>query len=374
AACALIALAASGWGANKTATGSYLTYVGTYTNKGKSEGVYSFRFDSATGKLTAMGLAVKTQNPSFLAVHPNRRFLYSVSEGDGAGAVNAFSINAATGQLTLINSVSSKGAGPCYVGVDNTGKYVFVANYGSGSIAAFPVKDDGGLGDATAFIQHKGSSANPQRQSGPHAHYIHVSPDNRFVIVADLGLDEVLVYRFDASVGTLTPNQFPYAKVDPGAGPRHFAFHPNGRFGYVVTEMGSTVVAFTWNGATGQLRNLQTISALPKGFTGESTGAEIAVHPNGKFLYSSNRGDDSIAVFSINPGKGTLKLDENVSVQGKEPRFFTLDPTGRYLFAANQNSDNLVLFHVDQKTGRLTPADVNIPIGAPVCVVFVPTP
>ncbi|MGH9668023.1 MAG: lactonase family protein, partial [Bryobacteraceae bacterium] len=241
-------------------------------------------------------------------------------------------------------------------------------------IAAYPVKADGSLGEASSFIQHKGSGADKKRQEGPHAHFINVSPDNRFAIVADLGLDEVLVYKLDAAQATLTPNDFPYAKVAPGAGPRHFAFAPNGRFGYVIDEMGSTVTAFSWDAAKGELRNLQAVSTLQKGFSAENSGAEIAVLPNGKFLYGSNRGDNSIAIFAVNSGKGTLKLIGTVSTQGKTPRFFGLDPTGNYLFAANQDSDNVVLFHVNQKTGALTPTGKSLPLGSPVCVVFVPTP
>ncbi|HLJ13584.1 MAG TPA: lactonase family protein [Bryobacteraceae bacterium] len=375
----LVVTAASGWAADKKAPGSYLAYIGTYTNKGKSEGIYSYRFQPGTGELIKMGLAASTPNPTFLAASPDNRFLYAANEtsefqGQKTGSVSAFSINAATGQLTLLNSVSSRGQGPCYVAVDKTGKCVMVANYGSGSIAAYPVKSDGSLGESSSFIQHKGSGADPQRQRGPHAHYINVSPDNRFAIVCDLGLDEVLVYRLDAAQATLTPNDFPFAKVDPGAGPRHFAFHPNGRFGYVIDEMGSTVTAFSWDSSKGELRNLQVVSTLPKGFSGENSGAEIAVHPNGKFLYGSNRGNNSIAVFTIDSHKGTLKLIDNTSTQGQTPRFFGLGPTARYLFAANQDTDNVVLFKVDPKTGRLAPSGTSISLGSPVCIVFVPTP
>lgn len=375
----LVAMTGVAWGANKKDAGSYLVYIGTYTNHGKSQGIYSYRFQPATGELIPMGLAVATPSPTFLAVSPDHRFLYAANEvsnfeGKRAGSVSAFSINSATGQLTLLNAVSSQGAGPCYVSVDKTGKCVLVANYGSGSVAAYPVKSDGSLGEASSFIQHKGSGADKKRQEGPHAHYINVSPDNRFAIAVDLGLDEVLIYRLDAANATLTPNDFPYAKVDPGAGPRHFTFSPNGRFGYVINEMGSTVTAFSWDAAKGELRNLQTVSTLPKGFSGENSGAEIEELSNGKFLYGSNRGNDSIAIFAVNSGKGTLKLIGNVSTQGKTPRFFGLDPTQQYLFAANQDTDNVVLFRVNRKTGGLTPTGKSVSLGAPVCVVFVPTP
>ena len=368
--CAILAASFSLWAADNKG-GSYLVYVGTYTNKGKSQGIESLRFDAATGSLIKMGVAAKSPDPSFLAVHPNRKWLYAVNEAPNT--VSAFSINASTGALTPLNSVSSKGHGPCHLSVDHTGKFVLAANYGSGSIASFPIKEDGSLGEAVSFVQHHGSGADPRRQKGPHAHFITLSADNRFAIVCDLGLDEVLVYRFNATDGSLTPNDTPYAKVAPGAGPRHFAFHPSNKFGYVVDEMGETVTAFTWDAAQGVLRNLQAISALPKGYTGESTGAEIAAHPNGKFLYSSNRGHDSITVFAINQKKGTLTVVEQAPTLGKEPRSFAIDPTGKYLFAANQNTDTVVLFKIDQKTGKLIPSGTQVDVGAPVCVVFVPS-
>jgi len=364
--CITLAVSNSIFGADKT---SYFAFVGTYINKG--EGIYNYKFDARTGKLQSIGLAAKTANPTFLAVHPNHRFLYSVN-AEKDGGVSAFSIDRATGHLTFLNRVSSKGDGPTYIVIDRTGKWVLVANYNSGSIAALPIHADGTLGEASSFIQHHGSSVNPQRQQGPHAHFITISADNRFAIVCDLGLDEVLVYRFDATHGTLTPNDPPYAKVDPGAGPRHFAFHPNGKFGYVVAEMASTVTAFAWDGTHGVLRKIQTITTVPKGFSGNNTGAEIAVNPNGRFLYASNRGDNSIAVFTIDSTQGTLTPLEYVSTQGKTPRFFTLDPTDHFLFAANQDTGNIVLFKLDPKTGHLTPADVSVSLPAPVCVVFVP--
>jgi 6-phosphogluconolactonase len=256
--------------------------------------------------------------------------------------------------------------------VDKSGKAVLVANYGSGSVAVLPVKEDGSLAEASAFVQHSGSGPNPKRQQAPHAHSINVSPDNRFAIAADLGLDKLLVYRLDAAKGTLTPNDPPFAKVDPGFGPRHFAFHPDARHAYVINEMASTVTALTWDAARGVLNPVQTISTLPKDFKGDSTCAEVAVHPSGRFLYGSNRGHNSIAVFGIDRAKGTLTPVEHVSTQGKTPRNFGIDPTGSYLFAANQDSGNIVMFRIDAKTGRLTPAGQTLEAGAPVCVRFVP--
>ncbi len=354
----------------------YLAYIGTYTGK-SSKGIYVFRFDASTGKLTPMGLAAESNNPSFLAIHPNRRFLYAAIEvgdyaGQKSGAVAAYSIDHGTGKLTFLNQVSSHGAGPCHVTVDKTGKHVFVANYDGGSIAAFPIGFDGKLGDATAAIQHKGSSVNKERQEGPHAHCIKTSPDNRFALVADLGLDEVLVYRFDEAKGTLAPNDPPFGKTPDGAGPRHFAFSPNGKFVYVINEIKCTASTFAYDSKKGALHLLDTVSTVPAGYTvtDKDSTAELRVHPSGKFVYGSNRGHDSIAVFAVDPAKGTLKPVEHVSTQGKTPRGFELDPTGSYLIAANQDSDSLVVFQIDQNTGKLTPTGQKIEAFAPVDVEF----
>ena len=360
---------------------TYLVYVGTYTEpQSNSKGIYAYRYDTRGGKLTPLGLAAETVNPSFLAVHPNRRFLYAVNEianykGQSSGAVSAFAIDAATGKLKLLNQVASRGADPCYVTVDKSGKYLLVANYTGGSVAVFPVLEDGRLGEASAFVQHSGHGPNPERQEGPHAHSIDLSPDNRFAMVDDLGLDELLVYRFDAARGTLAPNDPPgqkFAKLDDGAGPRHLAFHPGAKFAYVVSEMHSSVAAFAYDGGEGAFRPLQTISTLPKGFAGHNDDAEVEVHPSGRFLYASNRGHDSIAVFSIDAAKGTLTPVEYVPTLGKEPRAFEIDPTGTLLFAANQKSDDIVVFRINAKTGRLTKTGKVLEVGAPVCVKFVP--
>ena len=361
---------------NKAAKGEYFVYVGPYTGE-KSKGIYVCRFNAGTGKLGSLELAAEVGNPSFLAVHPNHRFVYAVSEvsryeGQRSGYVSAFEIDRKTGKLTLLNKVSSRGGGPCHLVVDKTGKNVLVANYGSGSVAVLPIKENGLLGDASAFVQHSGSSMNPRRQQGPHAHCVSLSPDNRFAFVVDLGLDKVLIYRFDPEKGSLTPNDPPFAKVNPGAGPRHFTFHPSGKFAYVINEMQSTITAFAYDAKRGALRELQTITTLPAGFAGENTTAEVQAAKSGKFLYGSNRGHDSIAGFSVDPGKGTLAPIEQVSTQGKMPRNFNIDPTGSYLFAANQNSHNVVIFRVDGKTGRLIPSGQVFEVGSPVCVDFVP--
>jgi 6-phosphogluconolactonase len=356
--------------------GKYLFYVGTYTQESsKSKGIYAFRYDAATQEITSLGLAAETTNPSWVALHPNGRFLYAVNEvqnynGPNSGGVSAFSVDRATGKLTFLNEVPSRGADPCYITVDQSGKYVLVANYTGGSIAAFPISADGKLGNASAFVQHTGHGLNPKRQEAPHAHSIDLSPDERFAFVDDLGLDELLVYKFDKSKGSLKPNNPPFAKLDAGAGPRHFALHPSGKFVYVVSEMASTVTAFSGDLKGGMLHRSQSVSTLPDDFKGENDDAEVAVHPSGKFLYASNRGHDSIAVFAIDPAKGTLTVVEHASTQGKTPRNFAIDPTGTLLFAENQQSNNIVVFHIDQNTGKLTATGKVLEVGQPVCVKF----
>ena len=358
------------------ARGKYIFYVGTYTEDGsKSKGIYAYRFDSETGQTTPMGLAAETTNPSFVALHPNGRFLYAVNEvgnyqGPNSGGVSAFSVDHATGKLTLLNEVPSRGADPCYITVDKTGKYVLVANYTGGSIAVFPILADGKLGEASAFVQHTGHGTNPERQEKAHAHSIDLSPDNRFAMVDDLGLDELLTYKFDSANGSLAPNDPPFAKLDPGAGPRHFALSPSGKFAYVISEMHSTVTAFSNDEKAGTLKPLQTISALPKDFTGQNDDAEIQMHPSGKFLYASNRGSDTITAFAIDSEKGTLTPVEYTPTQGKIPRSFEIDPTGKFLFAENQKSDNIVVFRIDAKTGHLTPTGQVLDVPSPVCVKF----
>ena len=353
-----------------------LVYIGTYTGP-KSQGIYVYKLSAATGKLTPLGLAAESNNPGFLAIDPTHRYLYAVNEiaeykGKKSGSVSAFSIDHKTGKLTLLNIVASGGSGPTHLVVDKTGKYVLVANYAAGSVGLFPILSDGRLGQARAILPHTGHGINPQRQEAPHAHSIYVSPDNRFAVSADLGTDQVYVYRFDAGKGTLTPNQPPYVTVAAGSGPRHFAFDPHGRFGYVIQEMGSSITAFSYDAPRGWLHQLQSISTLPGNYKGSSTCAEVEMHPSGKFLYGSNRGHDSIAAFAIDPAKGTLAPIEYVSTQGKTPRGFGIDPTGRYLIAANQDSNTLVVFRVDETTGRLVPIGQKEDVGSPVCVIYEP--
>jgi len=364
----------------RTPNKPFLVYVGTYTNKTASKGIYAYLFDPVIGKLTALGVAAESEDPSFLAVHPSGKYLYSVNEvdhfgGQKSGAVSSFAIDSKNGKLTLLNQVSTQGAGPCYISLDKTGKFVLVANYDGGSIAVFPIREDGSLAPASAFVQHSGSSVDKQRQDGPHAHWIGTSPDNRFALAADLGLDEILLYRFDSAKGTLAPDTPPFAKLNPGAGPRHLAFHPNGKFAYVLTEMGSSVTAFAYkprNGSLSPLQTVSTLSILRKDYSGVKEAAEIAVHPNGKFLYASNRaGIDSISTFSVDPVKGTLTLKDEYPTMGKTPRNFAIDPTGKFLLAANQESNNIVIFRIDSTTGALNPTGEIAEVPAPVYITFV---
>jgi 6-phosphogluconolactonase len=354
----------------------YFMYVGSYTPR--SDGIYVWRFDAATGKLTPLGLAAKSQNPSFLAAHPNGRFLYAVNEISRfeklprTGGVSAFAIDLTTGKLKLLNQQPSSGDGPCHLALDRQGKCLIVANYNNGSIGSYPVGNDGLLSQAAGFFQHKGAGAMPDRQAGPHAHCVAISPDDHFALVADLGLDEVLVYRLNAAAAHLEANDPPFAKVSPGSGPRHLAFHPNGRFVYLINEMGSSIVTFAYDAQAGTLSELQTVSTLPKDYKGKNDDAEIQVHPSGKFVYGSNRGNDSIAVFGVDPKTGILKPVEIVPTQGKTPRGFGIDPTGGYLIAANQNSDNMVVFQIDQTSGRLKPTGQVVDALTPVSVLFVP--
>src|SRR5580658_2056604 len=361
----------------RTSSKTYLLFAGTYTGK-ESKGIYAYRFDAASSALTPLGLAAETTNPSFLAIDPTGRFLYAVNEvttykGASAGAVTAFAINRETGKLEFLNQVASRGADPCYVAFDKTGEFALVANYTGGSIAVFPVEPNGHIGESSAFVQHAGSSVRKDRQQGPHAHWIETTPNNRFAIAADLGLDELLVYHFNEATGALAANTPPYAKLDPGAGPRHLAFHPNGKFAYVVNELQSTITTFSYGESVGTLQKLDTVSTLPKNFSGENATAEIKVHPNGRFLFASNRGDDSIVVFDIDTHTDALTLLGRFPTRGKTPRNFEIDPTGQFLLVANQASNNIVVFRIDPNSGKLSPTNQTISLPAPVCLKFITT-
>jgi 6-phosphogluconolactonase len=352
-------------------------YIGTYTGP-KSQGIYVSRFDPLKGSLSSPQLAVELKNTSFLAVAPTGKYLYAVEEvGESAdkstGYVAALRISDGSGKLELLNKRSSGGSGPCHLAFDAARKCVLTANYGSGSISILPVNSDGSLGEPSATIQHQGSSVNPERQTGPHAHFICTDPASRFVLACDLGLDKVLVYRLDPSTLFLTPNDPPAISMKPGSGPRHLVFHPNGRFVYVINEMRSTLTVCSYDPWKGALNALQSVSTLPPGFKGHNTCAELQVHPSGKFLYASNRGHDSLAIFSIDPGSALLASLGHQFVEGKTPRHFTLDPTGAWLLAENQDSNNIGVFRVDTDTGKLAATGNQIEVGSPACAVFAPT-
>jgi 6-phosphogluconolactonase len=282
----------------------------------------------------------------------------------------AYRPDPSTGSLTLLNQTPSIGEGPCYLSIDQTGKFIFAANYGSGSISAFSLLPDGRLGKVSAFVQHLGASVDPERQTGPHPHFIQTTADNRFALVADLGLDQLLLYKFDASDGSLSAALPPNVKVPAGEGPRHFQFGPGQRYLYLLTEMNSSVTVFSWNSQQGTLQQKQAISALPKDFKGKSDAAEIQIDAKGKFLYVSNRGADTIAVFKINPSEGTLTMVQSVASGGKTPRYFAIDPSGKFLLAGNQNSDNIVIFRISQKTGKLLKVGEPVNVTMPVAFAF----
>ncbi len=357
-------------------SGQTLVYFGTYTGP-NSKGIYVSKLDPATGQLSTPELAAEVSSPSFVALHPSRRFLYAVNEvsnfnGKKTGAVSAFSIDAKSGKLKLLNQQPSGGDGPCHLMVDSTGKNVLVANYGGGSCCLLPIGADGRLGPSTAFDQHRGSSSNRERQSGPHAHGAYFDAGNRFAFVPDLGLDQVLIYRFDPANGSLTANDPAFGSVPPGSGPRHLAFHPSGKYAYVINEMLCTISAFTYDSGRGALEPLQTVSTLPEGqkvLPSYST-AEIEIHPSGKFLYGSNRGHNSLAVFAVDSSTGKLTAIQNQPSGGKTPRGFGIDPSGRYLIAGAQDSDVVASFKIDQDTGRLSMIDQKVQVGSPVCVRF----
>ena len=347
-------------------------YIGTYS-KANSKGIYVYELDSS-GQLRDTGQTAQAQNPSYLALHPSGQFLYAVSEvahsdGEPGGGVSAFAIDASTGGLSFLSQQSSRGEGPCHVAVDPGGHVVTVANYGGGNIASLPIQADGRLGPATAFFQHQGSSVNAQRQSEPHAHSVAIDAQGRFALACDLGLDKILVYAVDGSRARLAP-QVLAASARPGAGPRHFAFHPSNRFGYSINELDSTVSAFAYQPERGELSEIQTLSALPEDFAGSSSGAAIHISPDGQFLYASNRGHDSLAMFSINASTGLLSLLGHEPTQGQTPRGFAINPTGAFLLAANQDSDSIVVFRIDQQTGRLAPTGQSVQVPSPVCVKF----
>jgi 6-phosphogluconolactonase len=352
----------------------FWVFVGTYTD-GKSKGIYRMTLDPASGKLSQPELAAVSSNPLFLAVHPTGKYLYAVNEGPGpgkGGGVTAFALDAKTGALTKLNQESTVGDGPCHLVVDATGKNALIANYGGGSVAVLPIGSDGRLHRASDFIQHVGKVFDPKRQGTPHAHSINLDKANRFAAVADLGLDRVFLYKFDPVHGKLTPNKPPFSKLKNRSGPRHFAFHPDGKHAYVINEIDCTVSAFDYDAERGTLTALQTIPTMPIPVEPRYSTAEVVVHPSGKFLYGSNRGHDSLAVYAIAPGTGRLTLVEYESTQGETPRNFAVDPTGAFVLAENMGSGTVVVFKVNPETGELEPTGQTVDIPAACCVKFVP--
>ena len=360
--------------ASADADGKLGVYIGTYTRGSKSKGIYRMTFDPKTGELTEPVLAGETVNPTFLAIHPTRKFLYAVNEvedfvkGKRVGGVSAFAIGT-EGGLTLLNARSSGGGGPCHVITDKAGKNALVANYGGGSCGVLPIGTDGKLSPLSGFDQHEGSGPDKGRQEGPHAHSINLDAAEKFAFVADLGLDKIFVYRYDAKKGTITPSKPAFASTPPGGGPRHLAFHPDGKFAYTNNEMGSSVTAMTYDGEAGRLAPIQTITTLPRPTKGNST-AEIVVHPSGKFLYCSNRGHNSIAIFAIDPETGRLTAKgfqgEGINV----PRNFVLSPDGTFCLVANQDGHSVIVFRVNGETGALEPTKAKVAVQAPVCLRF----
>ncbi len=353
---------------------SSLVFIGTYTHT-DSQGIYTCRFDSDSGALERVSVATGAENPSFLALHPSKRFLYAASEvhefeGKEQGAVYAYSVNPNSGELTYINSQGAGGPGPCHVKVDATGRFVLAANYHGGSVCMLSIEDDGSLAPASDFIQHEGSSVNPRRQDQAHAHSINPDAQSRFAYVPDLGQDRIVIYRLDMDNRRLVPNDPAYVEVNPGFGPRHLDFHPNGKWAYLINELGSTITAFGYDQETGGLSEFQVIGTLPTGFSGSNTTADIHVHPSGKFVYGSNRGHDSIAIFSVDQDSGRLTPQGHRSTGGRTPRNFGIDPSARFLIAANQDSDNVVSFRIDGESGLLTSAGHELKVPMPVCVRF----
>ena len=354
-----------------------LLYVGTYTT-GKSEGIYLFRFDLASGKLRHLATTSHVINPSFLALAPSRRYLYAVNEvgdfsGKKSGAISSFAVDQNSGQLRLLNQQATLGSDPCYVDVDAAGRFVLVANYTGGNVSVFPVQTDGSLGEASDMKQYAGSSVSSTRQEGPHAHCIVLDPTNRFAYSCDLGTDKIMIFRFDAKNGRLLPGELPFVPAKPGAGPRHLAFHPTGEYVFVLNELNSTVTVFKRDSVKGSLQETQTLPTLPKNFTRANTGADIHVSPDGRFVYCSNRGNDSIAIFAFDARGRGLRSVGYAPTEGSTPRNFAIDPTGRFLLVANQKSDNIVVFRMNKKSGRLNSTGQTVEVPAPVCLKFTTT-
>ena len=365
----------AGAGASASTHGVWELYVGTYTTETASRGIYRISVDRSTGAMGPGVLAAESSNPSYLAMAPDGRSVVAVNElteyeGVASGAVTLLTRSEPDGALAAVGMRASRGGAPCYVAVDRTGRHALVANYVGGSVAVLPIGTDGTLGEATAVMQHTGSGPHGTRQTGPHAHCIILDAANRFALAADLGIDRIQVYRFDAGGGTLAPADVPAVALPPGAGPRHLAFAPDGRTLYVVNELDSTLVSFVYDSSSGALRMRQRLSTRPRGARGDNLPADLHVHPTGRAVYASNRGDNTIAVFGVDPSAGTLSLMQSVPTEGDWPRNFALDPAGRLLLVANQRSDSIVAFRVQALTGRLTPTGQRLTTPSPVSLVF----
>ncbi len=376
----LTALTAASTGSSARAPepedGMIAVYVGTYTDS-ESRGIYRFGVDPVSGEATTPALAAASESPSFLALHPGGRFLYAVNEtddfgGESTGAVSAFAIDPASGDLRLLNQKPSMGAHPCHLLLDAAGRHVLVANYSGGNVSVLPLTADGRLEAPSAVQAHEGSGPDSRRQERPHAHGLALALDERFLLVADLGADRVFVHRFDPAAGTLEPSAPPSAAAEPGSGPRHVVFHPSGNHAYAINELLSTVTVFGYEAASGILEPVQTITTLPVEFEGRNSTAEIAVSPDGRFLYGSNRGHDSLAVFTIDEDSGRLAAAGHVSTGGRSPRHFAMDATGRLLLAANQGSDTITVFRIDPDTGLPAPVGEPVRVPKPVCLLLMP--
>jgi 6-phosphogluconolactonase len=345
-----------------------LVYIATQNPE--KMGITAAQFDSDTGALSAPKLVVEARDPAHFTVTEDGEHLYLCNTGT-PGGVSAFAVDRGSGGLTLLNYKESKGRGPSYVSVDATRRFVLDANYGGGFIEIFSLRKDGALAEQTAFVQHIGSSVHA-RQTKPYAHWVRTDPTNRFVLVADLGMDQVVIYRFDAKTGKVTPHDPPFTKVPGGMGPRHLAFHPNGKWAYAIAELANQVMAFSWDAKAGTLTQFQTVPTLAEGFSEPSTAAEIAVHANGRYLYASNRGEDTLVVYAIDAGTGELSLRQRVPSRGKVPRYFAFDPTNRWLLVSNQDGANVAVFAVDARSGELTPRGEPAQLVKPMGVVFAP--
>jgi 6-phosphogluconolactonase len=354
---------------NSSSNSKYFVYVGTY-----GEGIYAYRYDAESGKLEPLNLVGKVVNPSFLATGRGYKYLYAASELDGnkPGAVAGFAINRATGALSVLNSRSSEGLAPCHLAVDHTGKMLTAANYTSGSVPTFPIDSDGRLGPLSGLMKAMGSGPDKERQEGPHAHETVFSPDNRFAYVPDLGLDRIRIYKVDAAQAQLLPNDPPFARTDPGSGPRHIALSQNGKFAYVIHELIPQVAVFARDSATGALTHLQTIFSVPDGFKGVSNPAEILMDHAGNYVYASNREYGAIAVFAVDHATGKLSRIQVIETGGHQPRGVELDPSGKLLFVGDQKQNKFILFSVDAATGKLTLTDRSFDMPSPVSFVFVP--